>query len=264
MTPPSRNIPRRRGGFSLVELLVVILVIIILVSITVAVVGKARRAGNTARIKSDLIAISTAIDQFKADHKGLPGMVPNVPPNVPTYNALAYSLVAPADQATDGAHGPGFRVQLPPNGSPQPAPVKLWPAYLDASKFKVVMTTLPDNTTRWDLLDAFDMPIVYLPRRKPNVRPNLGILANYGSSTGSFDAKDVDGILTTPPLTADGRKGLLIALGDRNANNKIDAGETMNFSGDYVLMSAGFDAEFFVGDTPEAFQKSDDVYNFDR
>ena len=264
MTPPSRHDPRRRGGFSLVELLVVILVIIILVSITVAVVGKARRAGNTARIKSDLIAISTAIDQFKADHKGLPGMVPNVPPNVPTNNALAYSLVSPADQVTDGASGPGFRTQTAPNSAP-PASVKLWPAYLDASKFKVVLTTLPDNTTRWDILDAFGMPIVYLPRRKPNVRPNVGILANYGNTNpGSFDATDVNGILTTPPLTADGRKGLLIALGDRNANNKIDAGETMNFSGDYILMSAGFDAEFFVGTTPEAFQKSDDVYNFDR
>jgi hypothetical protein len=169
----------------------------------------------------------------------------------------------------DGADGPGFRAQ--PGTATN---TKLWPAYLDSSKFKVVQRpTLPDGTkvnrghSGWELLDAYDMPIVYLPRRKPAVRADRGLIAGLPRSgnIGAYDVLDVKGLLdqfgTSPDYAL---KGLLLALGDRDANGAIDAGETPNFQGDYILMSAGPDAAYYTGSSNTEFQKADDVYNFDR
>jgi prepilin-type N-terminal cleavage/methylation domain-containing protein len=255
---------QRDDGFSIVELLIAVFIIGLLVSISLVVIAKARRSAQMARVKSDFVAVGMALDQFKADHKALPGMVP-VPPGVDSNNALAYCLMSPEDATVDGADGPGFRVQ---KGAPT---TKKWPAYLDSSKFKVVRSpTLPDGTkvnrgTGWELLDAYDMPIVYLPRRKPAVRPDRGLIRGFPNpaSIGAYDVLDVNGLLDVL-ATGDARKGLLMALGDRDANSSIDVGEKANFQGDYVLMSAGPDAAYFTGTKAADFQKADDVYNFDR
>jgi hypothetical protein len=216
------------------------------------------------------VAISTALDQFKADHKAYPGMtVPALPPNVNPNNALAYALVAPGDQEADGASGPGFRYQTAPNSSAQPASAKLWPSYLDASKFKVKQDPLlPDGTQLkrgWELFDAYEVPIVYLPRRKTTVRPEVGLLREYPApkSPGAYDVLDVNGYLDVLK-TGDARKSLLMGLGDLNADGVINNGEAPKFQGDYVLMSAGPDATFFTGGSAAEFEKADDVFNFDR
>lgn len=266
----ARNAQSTRGnggdGFSIVELLIAIFIIGLLVSISLVVIAKARRSAQMARLKSDFVAVGMALDQFKADHKAYPGMIPMLPPGVDQSNALAYCLMSPEDATTDGADGPGFRVQ---KNSPS---TKKWPAYLDPSKFKVVKgPTLPDGTTvkrgkgEWELLDAYDMPIVYLPRRNPAVPARKGLISGFPRSAdvGAYDVRDVTGLLDVLK-TGDARKGLLLALGDRDANGAIDLGETPNFQGDYLLMSAGPDGAYFTGSDATAFQKADDVYNFDR
>jgi type II secretory pathway pseudopilin PulG len=292
--PPRITARRRPRAFSVVELLVVIGLVGILITISFVVIAKARRSAGMARVKSDFIAVSTAIDQFKADHKGLPGMVPNVPPGMvfnpsassssPDYwhNALAYCLMAPMDQDVDGADGPGFRTERARDNSPRSTPAtKLWSPYLSADKFKVQLNpTLRVGVQfkrGYELLDTYGSPIIYLPRRKPGISAAArasgapaGILAD-NNRPGAYDARDVAGALTKPPLSGEGRTGLLMALGDLNGSNVIDAGESSAFQGDYILLSAGPDGEYFMtaGATPtdkerSDFQKADDAYNFDR
>src|SRR5688500_12016865 len=119
--------------------------------------------------------------------------VPSLPPAANPSNALAYSLVAPDDQQADGAHGPGFRYQTAPNSAPQTPSAKLWASYLDASKFKVKENPLLADGTQlkrgWELFDAYDMPIVYLPRRKSTVRPDMGLVREYPTQNnpGAYD-----------------------------------------------------------------------------
>ena len=265
-----RNAQSTRGnggdGFSIVELLIAIFIIGLLVSISLVVIAKARRSAQMARVKSDFVAVGMALDQFKADHKAYPGIIPNIPPGVDQSNALAYCLMSPEDATVDGADGPGFRVQ---KNAPN---TKKWPAYLDSSKFKVVKEpTLPDGrkvqrgSGGWELLDAYDMPIVYMPRRRPAVRPDVALLGYYSrNGLGAYDLDDVVGIVADQKGLEDAIRRALGDANKPNPNNKIDPGETANFSGDYILMSAGPDGAYFTGSDATAFQKADDVYNFDR
>lgn len=66
----------RRGGFTLVELMVAIGIIGILISILVPVVIHARKAAAINRTKQDLEAIRTALDAYKSDW----GMYPPIAP----------------------------------------------------------------------------------------------------------------------------------------------------------------------------------------
>lgn len=58
----------RRGGFTLIEMLVVILIIILLVGLLLPAVQKARDAAMRAQTKSDIAGVGTAIENFKATY----------------------------------------------------------------------------------------------------------------------------------------------------------------------------------------------------
>ena len=63
-----------RGGFSLVELLVVIFVIALIIGIAIPAVGRARTAAKVAATRSTVTQISQAIAQFSTDQRSrLPG-----------------------------------------------------------------------------------------------------------------------------------------------------------------------------------------------
>jgi prepilin-type N-terminal cleavage/methylation domain-containing protein len=82
-TPTDR--PARRGGFTLVELLVVITILAILFALTAAAVVKAMGTGDTVRVRSEISQLAQAVQAFKTQFQ-----VPYVPDRIvlpPGYDA---------------------------------------------------------------------------------------------------------------------------------------------------------------------------------
>ncbi len=63
----------RRGGFSLIELLVVIFIIIVIIAITIPALGVARRSAKKTETQSLLNSLGTAVVQYETDNKHVPG-----------------------------------------------------------------------------------------------------------------------------------------------------------------------------------------------
>lgn len=234
-----------RRGFTLVELLVVILIIGLLLALLFGATTAARRSSQSLRVKADLNVIAQALEQYRNDFGAYPGTFPQ---DVPRAGILGLALIGPGpagtyvpglgygppDPATgiraDGHDGPGFRVV--PNG-------KVWPPLLSTDSFPVRGRLGLDDGA--DILDYFGTPIQYFPRRR-SVDPAS---ADLLGPAGMYDPADGPAVP---------REALAFALGDRNLDYRIGPGETLKFSGPFVLVSAGPD---------EAFGTPDDIWNFD-
>jgi type II secretory pathway pseudopilin PulG len=107
----------RRGGFTLIEMLVVIGIIILLVGLLLPAVQKARDSSNRARTKNEISGLATAIENFKAtyDVKYVPSMwflannyTPPAPQYAPAYNEARdyYSKVWPKAIANNVTNSP--------------------------------------------------------------------------------------------------------------------------------------------------------------
>src|SRR5688500_14449822 len=74
--PPPHSL-RRRRGFTLVELLTVIGIIVVLVSILLPTVGKVRTQAQVASTQQQMATIAGAIERYRLEQGGFPGLLPN-------------------------------------------------------------------------------------------------------------------------------------------------------------------------------------------
>lgn len=102
---PRRSL-RPRGGFTLVELLVVIGIITILISILLPVLNKAREQAKSVVCESHEKQILTAYMMYITDHKGATPIFPGVgdyfPGGTPFLRSMAYYMVPTPGRAGSG------------------------------------------------------------------------------------------------------------------------------------------------------------------
>ncbi len=186
-----------RGGFTLIEVLVVVGIIAVISSLLLTAVFRSRKTANVIRLKSDLSLIETALEAYKNDCKDYPRFT-----DIATFQAtygtagsgawldkqpdrgarlLCRALLGPgpadlagaavAKPGDDGADGNGFRLtrNLVMNGTtPVGLAGRVYGPYIQADKFKVEYdttgTTFP-NFQDAKLLDFDGNPILYYPAR---------------------------------------------------------------------------------------------------
>lgn len=255
-----------RGGFTLVEMLVIIGIILALLAILLPSVGAAWKRGQRTRMQLDLQTIATALELYKQDHGDYPRVY------VKLYGAwtLGQALIGPypATDPTgkglaDGADGPGFRTRPPvkdASGNLVPQG-RVYGPYLDPSKWTL--------SPSYEILDRYGLkPILYYPAYKPaNINVANGFIweGDYPSATGTrrmprFNSDDNAGYLKKETLQR--------MMGDKNSNGMIDGFEQPAFDGDFLLWSAGPDLSFGPTAFPDkpvaANNRCDDVANFPR
>jgi type II secretory pathway pseudopilin PulG len=276
-----RQASRASAAFTLVELLVVIFIIALLTLLILGGVHRSRRTAAISKTRADIAAISSALEQYRSDHKNYPGL-PEVVGGPKTRSILAAALIGPGPEAEDGANGSGFRTTNPATGAVD-MNSKVWPAYLSPEKFQVKRFP-PDPATPgvWAILDAWGHPIRYYPKRR-NFNPKLGPLVSPatvppdapeqvgmfnnldGAHPFGYDASGTDTSRDISDLT------LRVLLGDTsNGNNMIDNDESFRCDAGFILASSGPDEVFPLINTGESqtdrsrkLTKTSAILNFD-
>lgn len=243
----------RPAGFTLLEMLVVIGIIVVLIGILYPIINRALRGGEVSRLRMDLQTISLALEQYKSDHGDYPrdidaGLTAAPQSNYRGAILLTKAMIALADEADDGAPGPGFRRR---------AQGRVFGPYLKPESFRIANpdgSSIDPSSAAYDyavMMDPYERPILYFPGRAsiPDLT-QAEMFVNDGPGAGGkplYDQLDNE-IL---PLAA-----MREMLGDRETvDGAIGAGETAAHTGPFLLWSAGPDGEFGT---------EDDVTNFNE
>jgi general secretion pathway protein G len=88
--PVTRHSTRRAGAFTLIELLAVVAIIAILAALTLSTLGYVNKKGAESRARSEVAALSAAIEAFKLDTGAYPTNLAN-----PYTNSLYTNLCPP-------------------------------------------------------------------------------------------------------------------------------------------------------------------------
>ncbi len=244
----SRSFRRARGGFTLVEMLVVIGIMLVLMGILLPTIFATRRAADRKRTQADLGSVIMALEEYKKDFNDYPRQSPT---NRGDKSILVWGLMGPFDAGKDGADGLGFRTV---NGG------KVWGPYLPLDKFMVSSTDLGNA-----LYDRYGAPIEYFPRiralrKKTNSTASGVAMPIFGQGTAAdYAISAYDGLAGDPNAVAYFRK----ALGDTNFNDLIDSGETMGEAPAVLLLSRG-PRKTFSGQAKLAtiaIEKADEISN---
>src|SRR5579864_6895527 len=89
---------RGEAAFTIIELLVGIAIIIVLGSLDLSTVGYVQKKGARARAEAEIVAMSVALESYKADN----GIYPPCPPPTPGAHALYQSLTGDGNDAIGG------------------------------------------------------------------------------------------------------------------------------------------------------------------
>ena len=295
------RVRRRRGGFTLVELLVVLGIIIVLAAIMLPMINSARRKAGVAAIRSDLQTISLGLEAYKQVFRDYPRAYdPDWTKTSRNQTTGHERVLAKYLFGWDPSTG-----LIDYQGVRGPTGKKFGP-YLTSEKFKILERDAQGrdqrNVGKIDGTSEFGQfrdeggqkeIIQYYPRwhntnpSKDNANPSkagalLGSVTRAAVGPTGFVAQfnRKDGLAYKPDGDVEGdahRWHLLYMLGDgqpnfgiktsTDYNAIIDPGEELRFRGDFILVHASFDGDFGMRrDTsgPKNFEKCDDVYNFER
>jgi len=233
-----RRRPLERGGFTLVELLVVIGIIATLIAILVPVINAAQHRASRTRIGMELGAIAAALESYRDGYGDYPRsykIFAGAPADPTKYASTVLSAALLHDPKTQ---------------------------FLAQDKFRESAPLATGELGQ--LLDNAGNPVGYAPVLKPT-SVNL-----YGSGNARLDAQFFakTGVAAKDDIKL---KGLQYALGDDDRNNKLEGTEKPTFKGGFILYSAGPDGQWFDpagdpgGDVGTRYGRMDDVYyNFGR
>src|ERR1044071_4985897 len=168
-----------RRGFSATELIVVIAILALLAAMVTAAVAVAQRTAGASRIRADLQAISTALEQYRSDFNMYPGVSSDI---ILQRQVLAKALIGPGDAKDDGFNGTGFCVV--PGG-------KVWEPYLAPEKFQV-KNLAATGVSRWVLADHLGNVIRYFPVRRTFSANSANSLAGNASARCIFEMDDAE------------------------------------------------------------------------
>lgn len=193
-----------RGGFTLVELLVVIMVLGLLATIIVPSVARVRT--NTMRSQSKMMVtmIDTGLRMYFDDHKQYPE-----PAAIKGRIVVAMALTGYGAKADDGEDGLGFRISDGAGGWEK----TLYVPYNDTQKLlqDEVVGGVKTGKKIGPFLDAFDNPILYY---------------RYDTVTKTYKASDNDDLTAKPSVPSYMQKGAAF------------------YRTDFVLCTAGSDGVF--------------------
>ena len=252
---------RASRGFTLVELIVVIGIIVLLMSLLIPMVSKAYRTSVRTRMAADLHAIAQGLEAYKLDQKDYPRLAPYAAgqgsPQIDGAILLCWALVAPGPATSttpqtnppDGNDGPGFRAHGT-SGT-------LYGPYVTLGALRVgdedtSMGVQPGvNNSRAAFLDRYDHPIYYCPAR-PNSTASItagnGFVADFSGGMGQQQPM-YDHAYFCPQGQPNNSSPINLAfmqsvLGDANQNGQIDGSESANYTGPFILWSAGPDQNY--------------------
>lgn len=164
--------PRRRGGFTLIEILVVIGIILILTGILVPMVTRSFKTAGKIRVQADMEAITTALEAYKQDHGDYPRIPEGDPYNTGLIRPFKDTGAATLCKALIGPYGDGLTSANATDNSDPPAyntnidysPGEVFRDSGDPNKMYVTLTSVPKGTApadarlfaRFDPLDGLD------------------------------------------------------------------------------------------------------------
>lgn len=110
-----QNLNRNRGGFTLVEIMIVVAIIAMLAAIAVPNFMRARKRAQATRILEDLRLIDSAIDHYAIESNKKPGDTVGWS-DIKAYLKVGSQLYSTGQSAIGGAYSSGtYKVDQPPS-----------------------------------------------------------------------------------------------------------------------------------------------------
>ena len=121
------KLSRRRGGFTLVEIMIVVAIIALLASIAVPGFLRARKRAQASRIVNDLRHLDAAIDQYALEMSKPAGYIATFS-DLRVYLKEGGMLYNTGQDIFGDQYGPSFTVDFPPK-----VPPNTWNALSDVA-----------------------------------------------------------------------------------------------------------------------------------